>query len=90
MVKSCHIIIEGRVQGVFFRSNIKKRAQKLSLVGWVKNTFDGNVEVLIQGDKKKINKLIEYCKKGPIFARVNNVKVKEINVKELKNFKVRY
>ena len=70
-----HLIISGKVQGVFYRASCQKIAQELGLTGWVKNLSDGSVEVLAQGEKEKIEKLIEWCKKGPPGARVSDVKV---------------
>jgi len=45
------------------------------LVGWVKNTPDGKVEIVAEGDKEKLEELIAWCKKGPLFAKVENVEV---------------
>ncbi len=80
-------LITGKVQGVFYRASCQEVAQKLGLTGWVKNLSNGNVEILIQGEKEKIEKLIEWCKKGPPGAIVNNVKVEWENYsKELDDF----
>jgi len=70
-----HIFVSGRVQGVFFRSRTQEEAEKLGLVGWVKNTPDGKVEIVAEGDKEKLEELIAWCKKGPLFAKVENVEV---------------
>ncbi len=72
---SRHIIITGKVQGVFFRKNAKQKAEELRLSGWVKNTPDDKVELLVQGNDTDINKYIEWCKKGPPKAKVDNVYV---------------
>ena len=70
------LIISGKVQGVFYRASCQEVAQRLGLTGWVKNLLDGNVEVLAQGEKEKIEKLIEWCKKGSDGARVDDVEIK--------------
>jgi len=70
-----HVIIKGRVQGVFFRSSTQDEAIRLGLTGWVKNCPDGSVEALFEGDKKVIEEIIKWCHKGPPWARVNEVKV---------------
>ena len=70
------LIISGKVQGVFYRASCQEVAQRLGLTGWVKNLPDGNVEVLAQGEKEKIEKLIEWCKKGSDGARVDDVEIK--------------
>ena len=70
------MIIKGQVQGVFFRYETKIEAQKLGLSGWVKNNDSGTVEVLAEGDKINLEKLIEWCKSGPDAAQVENVEIK--------------
>jgi acylphosphatase len=70
------IIINGRVQGVFFRYKTQQEADKLGTTGWVRNNGDGSVEILAEGDKDKLEELIEWCKAGPRSAQVENVEVK--------------
>jgi len=67
--------IFGQVQGVFFRHSTKREAERLSLVGWVRNNDDGSVEALAQGPKNKLEEFVAWCKKGPPFAKVENVEV---------------
>ncbi|MBS3098483.1 acylphosphatase [Candidatus Woesearchaeota archaeon] len=74
-MKRLHIIVSGRVQGVFFRHNTNIVANKLGLKGYVRNTGDGNVEVIAEGPEDKLRELVEFCKKGPLGARVDNVKL---------------
>lgn len=76
-----HLIISGRVQGVFYRASCQEVAQSYGLKGYVKNLPTGQVEVLAQGEKEKIEKLIIWCKKGPPGASVNNVSVEWEEVK---------
>jgi acylphosphatase len=73
-----HITVKGNVQGVFFRKNTKEVAINLNVKGWVKNTDDGNVEILAQGNEDAIEQLILWCKHGPPKATVTDVIVKEI------------
>ena len=68
-----HIVIEGRVQGVFFRASTIEESCKLGLTGWVKNCPDGRVEAVFEGDIDKIEQVLEWCKKGPLGAVVKNV-----------------
>ncbi len=70
-----HLKILGDVQGVFFRRSAKIEAEKLGIVGWVRNNSDGSVEIMAQGHEDKIKKFIAWCKKGPPFAKVENVEV---------------
>jgi acylphosphatase len=86
-----HVLVYGRVQGVFFRQNTQKLAQKLGLVGWVKNREDGGVEAVFEGEKEKVEKMIEWMKKGPPLARVEKVNVFWEEFKgEFKNFEIKY
>ena len=68
-----YAIISGRVQGVFFRVNTRNKANELGLNGWVKNRWDGKVEVVCEGAKEKIDRMLEWLKKGPKYAKVVNV-----------------
>jgi acylphosphatase len=70
-----HVIVEGRVQGVLFRHYTQETAFRLDLKGWVKNRRDGTVEALFEGDKDKVDQIIQWCHHGPSGARVNNVHV---------------
>lgn len=86
-----HLFISGRVQGVFFRENSRRKAEKLELNGWVKNLDDGEVEIILEGDEEEVKKMINWTKKGPIFAKVDKVEIKEEEYKdEFKDFKVKY
>ena len=86
-----HAIVSGRVQGVLFRHETRRTAKSLGIKGWVKNLPDGRVEVVAEGEKDKINNLIEFLKKGPPAARVDNVDVKTEEYKgEFEDFNVRY
>jgi acylphosphatase len=67
-----HIVIEGVVQGVFFRAGTKGKSCKLGLTGWVKNCPDGIVVAVFEGDIDKIDQIVEWCKKGPPGAVVRN------------------
>lgn len=67
-----HVVFEGTVQGVFFRANTKKCADSLGLTGWVRNTYDGKVEAVFEGDEDKVKAAIEWnCSKQP-FAKVKS------------------
>ena len=88
---TAQIIINGLVQGVSFRYYTKKTALSLGLTGFVKNLKDDSVEIVVRGNKDNINKLINWCKKGSEQAKVENVKIKEINLIEKFNlFEIRY
>lgn len=65
----------GNVQGVFFRQGAKDEADRLGLVGWVRNDPDGSVEALAAGPKENLEKFIAWCKKGSPGAKVERVEV---------------
>lgn len=84
-----HIFVSGRVQGVFFRENMRKHAISLGIKGWVKNLNDGRVEAVFEGEKEKVEKIIEWAKKGSIMARIDNLEiVKEEHKGEFSNFTI--
>jgi len=90
-MKKVNIKIYGRVQGVFFRHNTKKVADKLSVRGWIRNQLDGSVEIIAEGDDKSVDGLINWCRKGPIGAKVENIEVKEVKYKkEFDSFSIVY
>lgn len=69
------VIIEGRVQGVFFRYHTQEMALHLGVKGWVKNRRDGCVEALFEGNKEKVDQIIQWCHRGPSEARVSHVNI---------------
>jgi acylphosphatase len=70
-----HVFISGKVQGVFFRSSTKDMAKNLGLFGWVRNLADGRVEAVFEGKKDAIEKMLEWCRVGPEYARVTGIEV---------------
>lgn len=75
MAQRAHIFIYGWVQRVFFRVFIRKHATELGVCGWVRNTEDGRVEIVAEGERKKLMELIKLVKIGPPLARVEKVEV---------------
>ncbi len=69
------IIVTGKVQGVFFRQALKVMAKKNNIFGWVKNLTDGRVEAVLEGDEKKVSRLVEWSHGGPANARVEDVEI---------------
>ena len=83
-------LVSGRVTGVFFRATTRQVAKKLNLTGYVRNTTDDKVEVIAEGDSENIDKLIEYLHKGPITAKVNDVKIrKRVYTGEFPEFEIK-
>jgi len=85
------IVVTGRVQGVFFRSNTAEKARELGIFGWVKNLEDGGVEAIFEGEKENVEKIIEWVRKGPILANVNKVEIEwEDYESEFENFEIKH
>ena len=70
MAKQVHCMVRGRVQGVFFRASAQREARRLGLTGWVKNTSDGSVEILVEGEDERVREFLQWAQKGPSAARV--------------------
>ncbi|MFW5736683.1 MAG: acylphosphatase [Halanaerobium sp.] len=85
-----HIFISGRVQGVGFRAFTRSQAAVLDIKGWVKNLRDGRVEVIIQGKKQNVEKMIDHLKEGPSFARVDDFEVETEKVDNFDSFEIRF
>lgn len=74
-MKRAHILVSGRVQGVFFRAHVRALAHRLGLKGFVRNLPDGRVEVVAEGDEQRLAELISWCHHGPPEALVSGVEV---------------
>jgi len=83
--------VTGKVQGVYFRFNMQQVAMKNSVVGWVRNLPDGNVEALLEGNKEDVNQVVRWSKIGPENARVDEVEMDYGQYTgEYKDFIIRY
>ena len=85
-----NIIVHGRVQGVGFRYSAQHAAQSNGIKGFVKNLPDGTVYIEAEGKIEKLNEFIAWCRKGPSFAYVSDIKIEEGEVKDYKFFDVKY
>ena len=83
-----HLLIHGKVQGVFFRASAKDVADEIGIKGWVKNTEEGDVEIKASGSHDQLQKFIEWCKLGPKRAIVANVAVTNVDEENFRNFAV--
>jgi len=72
-----HVIVEGRVQGVFFRAYTKDEAVRLGLAGWVRNRPDGSVEALVEGKRTAVEKMLQWFRRGSPHAMVEKVHTEE-------------
>ena len=76
-MKTLHLRISGRVQGVWFRESMRSEAENLGVTGWVCNRADGSVEAVIQGSTQAVDTLLEWAQTGPPMAHVERVIVDE-------------
>ena len=91
MKSNLHVIISGRVQGVWFRASTKQQAEKLGLTGWVRNISSGQVEAVFEGESDKLDEMIKWCHKGPSLSKVENVEIKKQTPTDaFDDFSIRY
>ena len=84
-----HVIVSGRVQGVFFRAYTRETAMALKLTGWVRNLPDGRVETVFEGEDTNVQSMLEWCKKGPPHALVNELEAaEETYTGEFRDFRI--
>ncbi|HUX30093.1 MAG TPA: acylphosphatase [Thiobacillus sp.] len=72
-MKTQRLLIKGRVQGVWFRESMRRKAERLGVAGWVRNTPDGAVEAVVQGPAEAVDALIAWARSGPLMARVDGI-----------------
>lgn len=75
-MKRAHVVVHGRVQGVNFRFETQARARALGVCGWVRNTPDGAVEAVFEGGDDAVERMIEWCRRGPRAAHVEAIDVR--------------
>jgi acylphosphatase len=85
-----HVLVSGRVQGVFFRVETRYEAMKRNVAGWVRNTSGSRVEAIFEGEREDVEQLIDFCRRGPPSARVAKIDVQWEEYRgEFKDFKIR-
>ena len=87
-MKASHIIVKGKVQGVFFRATTKKQADSLGIKGWVRNLPTGEVEAFLEGEEKNLNEMLLFCKEGPQGSQVDDIEIEEQTPEGLKEFEI--
>ena len=86
-----HVIVSGRVQGVYFRGETRNKAVKYGVTGWVRNLPDRRVEAIFEGEKEDVDKAIEFVKKGPSYAKVTDLDLQwQEYTGEFKDFRILY
>lgn len=89
-MKCVHLIVSGRVQGVFFRDSTRRKATELGLKGYAKNLENRDVEVVAEGNEEKIKELVDFIKKGPGVAEVKGIEIRHKEPENFKNFEIRH
>lgn len=77
MTLTRHLVIRGRVQGVWYRESMRQEAVRLGVTGWVRNRRDGSVEAMVQGEPARVEALIAWARRGPPAAEVTAVDIAE-------------
>ncbi len=72
-LKRIHLVIRGRVQGVYYRASAVREAKRLGLTGWVKNRPDNAVEVVAEGEEDQVKDFLAWAQHGPSTARVDKI-----------------
>ena len=84
-----HVVVHGRVQGVFFRDSTREQAESEGVAGWVANRGDGAVEAVFEGSSAAVEGMVEFCRSGPSSADVDDVEVSDEEPEGLEGFQVR-
>lgn len=88
-LRTVHIRVEGRVQGVGYRAFVEMQAGELGLDGWVRNRRDGSVEAVLQGSPSQVEDILAACRSGPPAARVDRIEILGEGVGAFSGFEVR-
>ena len=83
------VVVHGRVQGVFFRDTARRMAQSRGLGGWVRNTPEGTVEAVFEGEPEAVESMVAWCGEGPRGALVERVEVTAEEPEGLTEFRIR-
>ena len=79
MAVRAHLVVRGRVQGVWYRGSMEDEAERLGVAGWVRNRPDGSVEAEVEGEPGAVEALIAWARRGPPAARVTDVEVRWVD-----------
>ena len=83
------VVVHGRVQGVFFRDSLRRLAERNGVAGWARNTPEGTLEAVFEGDRDDVERLVSFARTGPADASVEGVDVSEEEPEGLSGFSVR-
>lgn len=83
------VVVGGRVQGVFFRDTTRRRAEAVGVAGWARNTPEGTVEAVFEGEPAAVEEMVDLCRRGPGRAEVSSVEVTDEEPEGLSGFEIR-
>ena len=83
------VVVHGRVQGVFFRDTARREASRHGVSGWVRNTPEGTVEAVFEGEREAVERLVDFAREGPAAAQVERVETFEEEPEGLGGFETR-
>ncbi len=86
----CRVVVRGRVQGVAFRASTRSQARALRVAGWVRNRPDGSVEAVFEGPAEAVEAAVAWCRRGPPWARVDDLERADEPIEGLDDFEVRF
>ena len=84
-----HLLVHGRVTGVFYRASAQEAAAGLGVTGWVRNQSSDCVEIHAEGDKEQLHQLIAWCRRGPALAKVTAIDQEWVAPEGLTSFDIR-
>jgi acylphosphatase len=84
------VVVEGRVQGVYYRDSCRREAQRLGVRGWVRNRPDRSVEVVAEGPRARVEELLTWCRQGPPRATVTRIAVSDEIPAGERSFRIEY
>jgi acylphosphatase len=82
------VVVQGRVQGVFFRDSVRRLAEREGVGGWARNVPDGTVEAVFEGESAAVERLVDFCRLGPPHASVARVDVADEEPEGLGRFTI--
>ncbi|MDQ3279753.1 MAG: acylphosphatase [Bacteroidota bacterium] len=83
-----HLLIKGKVQGVYYRATAKEVADTIGLTGWIRNTEEGGVEAVVTGAQYQLDDFLAWCRQGPSGAVVTGLEAKEMDEERFENFRI--
>ena len=87
-MQTIRLLISGKVQGVWYRKTSSLKAEELNLKGTVRNLEDGRVELVASGGKDDLKRLVNWCKRGPELAEVDNIELEEVEYQSFSDFRI--